>query len=106
MDHAAEVRKFDASANDSVINAIIRHCGIALQKRDSSLVSCSDPEELKRVRESWGKRKLGLTDDAQLDAVIKSVCQDMKAVHDKSRVAFYYLVAKKLGKLDSLVKAS
>ena len=105
MDHAAEVKKFDAAADDAVVKAIIRHCGIALQKRDSSLVSCSDPEELKRVRESWGKKKLGLTEDAQIDAAIKSVCEEMKASRDKSRVAFYYLVAKKLGKLTSLVKA-
>jgi hypothetical protein len=106
MDHAAEVKKLDAAADDAIVKAIIRHCGIALQKRDSSLVSCSDPEELKRVRESWGKKKLGLTDEGAIDAAIKSVCEDMKASRDKSRVAFYYLVAKKLGKLDSLVKAS
>ncbi len=106
MDHAAEVKKFDAGADEAVVKAIIRHCGIALQKRDSSLVSCSDPEELKRVRDSWGKKKLGLTDDGEVDAAIKSVCEEMKATREKSRVAFYYLVAKKLGKLGSLVKST
>ena len=49
-----------------------------------------------------GYNYVGLSGDAELDAAIKSVCETMKADHDKSRVAFYYLVADKLGKLSAL----
>jgi hypothetical protein len=37
--------------------------------------------------------------DADLDKAVIEVCQKMKADHDKSRVAFYYLLAEKYGKL-------
>lgn len=99
MDHSAAVKKYAPSADDKVIAAIVKHLGIALRNRDSSLVSCSDSSELATVREKWCKKKLGLTDDAAADAAIKAVCETMKGDHDKSRVAFYYLVADKLGKL-------
>ena len=102
MDHAAVVKKYIPSADDKAIAAIVKHLGIALRNRDSALVSCSDADELKTVRESWCKKKLGLSGDAELDAAIKSVCEIMKADHDKSRVAFYYLVADKLGQLSAL----
>ena len=101
-DYLAAVKKYAPHADEKKVAAIVKHCGIALRSRDSSLVSASDPKELKTVRESWCKKKLGLSGDGELDAAIKSVCETMKADHDKSRVAFYYLVADKLGKLSSL----
>jgi hypothetical protein len=101
-DYLADVRKYAANADEGKVNAIVKHLGIALRNKDSSLVSCSDPDELKRVRDSWCKKKLGLSDDAAIDATIKSVCETMKADRSKSRVTFYYLCADKLGKLSGL----
>ena len=43
----------------------------------------------KSVHDSWCKRKLGLTDDAAIDAAIKEVAKTMHGDHDKSLVAFY-----------------
>ena len=44
--------------------------------------------------------KLGLQQsDGDLDKAIKDVCEKMKADRDKSRVAFYYLLAEKYGML-------
>ncbi|MGL4543157.1 MAG: DUF2853 family protein, partial [Polymorphobacter sp.] len=77
-----------------------KHCGIALRNRDSSLVSFSDAAETDRVRESWCKKKLGLTDaDSVLDAAIAKVGERMKADRTKNRVTVYYLVAEAFGKL-------
>jgi hypothetical protein len=47
-------------------------------------------------------KKLGATDAGAADAVIGKVCATMKDDRQKNRVTFYYLVAKELGKLDSL----
>lgn len=102
MDHSAAVKKYAPNADEKTIGAIVKHLGIALRNRDSALVSCSDSGELETVRESWCKKKLGVADAAAADAAIKSVCEAMKADRDKSRVAFYYLVAEKLGKLPAL----
>ena len=100
-DWAADVRKYAPDADDAAIKGIVRHCGIALQKRDSALVSFSDRSELDRVRDGFMKKKLGLTDsDADLDASLAEVGQTMKADRSKNRVTVYYLLADRHGKLD------
>ncbi len=105
-DWAADVKKFDPKADDEAIAGIVRHCGIALHKVDSSLVSYSDPEELKRVREGFIKKKLAITDsDADIDKALASVGKTLKGVNRKNRVTVYYLVAKHYGKLGLFKKA-
>lgn len=101
-DYLADVRKYDATASEEVVNKIVKHLGIALRNRDSSLVSCSDSSELDRVRTSWCMKKLGQADAAKCDAVIETVCETMSGDRSKSRVTFYYLVAKHLGQLSEL----
>lgn len=101
-DHVAEVKKYAPNADEAKIAAIVKHLGIALRSRDSSLVAASDPEELKRIHDGWCKKKLALTDDAAIDAGIKAVATKMHGDRDKSRVAFYYLLAEHFGKLGDL----
>ena len=100
-----DIRKYTSAVNEDAVAGIVRHCGIALRNRNSSLVAGTDPEELKRVRESWLKRKLGLTEsDADLDKAIHAVMEKMKADRTKGRVTVYYLLAEHFSKLDGLVK--
>ena len=101
-DYLADVRRYDAAADEAVVDKIVRHLGIALRNRDSSLVSATDPEELKRVRDSWIGKKLGVTDAAQAEQAVSHVAEVMKGDRNKQRVTFYYLVAKHLGKLGDL----
>jgi hypothetical protein len=101
-DYLNDVRRYDAAADEGHVAKIVKHLGIALRNKDSSLVSCSDPEELGRVREKWCKKKFGHTDDASADKIIGAVCETMKADRNKSRVTFYYLVAKHMGTLGKL----
>ena len=103
-DWVADVKKYVANADDSAIKGIVKHCGIALQSRDGSFVSCTDKAERDRVRDSFLKKKLALGDsDAELDKSVMAVCERMKADRDKSRVTFYYLLAEKYGKLATFV---
>lgn len=97
-----DVRKYDATASEEIVEKIVKHLGIALRNRDSSLVSCSDPKELDRVKTSWCGKKLGVTDEAKVDRILELVCETMASDHSKSRVTFYYLAAKHLGKLAEL----
>jgi hypothetical protein len=100
-----DIKKYTSTVNEDAVAGIVRHCGIALRNRDSSLVAGTDPEELKTVRESWLKRKLALTDsDADLDKSIHVVIDKMKGERAKGRVTVYYLLAEHYKKLDSLVK--
>ena len=100
-DYLANVKKYDAGADAAVVDKIVKHLGIALRNRDSSLVSATDPKELERVRDSWGVKKLG-ADAAKAEAAVAKVAQTMHGEHQKGRVTFYYLVAKELGKLQTL----
>jgi Protein of unknown function (DUF2853) len=103
IDHKGDVKKYAPAADEAHINKIIKHLGIAMKGTDTQLVACSSKDELTRVRDSWCKKKLGLTQpDAELDKAIAEVCTKMKADKSKSRIAFYYLLAEKYGKLASL----
>lgn len=100
-DYLADVLKYDSGADEAVVNKIVRHLGIALRNKDSSLVSATDPKELERVREKWCEKKLGIS-GAEADAAISATTKAMSADRSKSRVTFYYLIAKNLGKLQTL----
>lgn len=102
-DWSTDVKKYVGNPDANAIAGIVRYCGIALQKRDSSLVAFNDKEEVKRVRDHFLKKKLGLTNpDEELDAAIKAVSAKMKGDHTKNRVTAYYLLAEHFGKLPVL----
>jgi outer membrane protein OmpA-like peptidoglycan-associated protein len=97
-DWAADVKKFVPNADDEVIQGIISYCGISLTKRDSSLVAFKDPEELAKVKSSFLRKKLGLTDsDDVLDTAIAAVGARMKGVNFKKRPTVYYLLLEHFG---------
>jgi Protein of unknown function (DUF2853) len=97
---AADVKKYVPNADEKAIDGIVKYCGIALQKRDSSLVSFTDKEEVARVRNHFLKKKLGLTQsDSELDKAIMVTADQMKGDRTKNRVTVYYLLAEHFGKL-------
>jgi hypothetical protein len=99
-DWALDVKKYAPDADDGVIAAIVRYCGIALRSKDASLVSFTDSVETDRVRENYCKKKLGLTDpDSVIDAAIAAVGQRMSGDNTRNRVTVYYLLAEHFGKL-------
>lgn len=99
--YAADVAKYTSSVDDACIAGIVKHCGIALQSRDASMVSCTDEGERNTVRDSFLKKKLGRAEsDADLNAAVLEICERMKDTRAKSRVTFYYLLAEKYGQLD------
>ena len=100
-DYAADVAKFTSSVNDDAVSTIVKYCGIALRSRDASMVSCTDPAELGRVRDGFASKKLGLSADAA-DKGIAAVCEKMKGDNSKSRVTFYYLLAEETGTMGKL----
>jgi len=98
-----DVQRYCPDANRDAVVGIVKHLGIALKSQNASLVACSSKIELLRVRESWCKRKLGLTaSDDELDKAIKEICGIMKDDARKQRVTFYYLLAEKYKKLGDI----
>jgi hypothetical protein len=100
-DYLADVRRFAPDAGEEAVKAIVKYCGIALQRPDSSLVSASDAKELATVRDGFAAKKLGLGAEAA-SAGMKTVVEKMKDEKRKSRVAFYYLLAQATNTLDKL----
>jgi putative sterol carrier protein len=101
-EYVEDVKKYAASCDEDAVAGIVKHCGIALRSKDSSMVSCTQKPELDRVRDNFLKKKLELTDgDDALEAAIDEVCEKLgRSNKNKSRVTFYYLLAEKYGKLD------
>jgi uncharacterized protein DUF2853 len=78
----------------------VRHCGIALRKQDSALVSFTDRDEVSRVRTNFLRKKLGLTKPGdELDEALVEVAEKMKGDRTRNRVTVYYLLASQFGKL-------
>jgi Protein of unknown function (DUF2853) len=91
-DYVADVKKYATNVNEAAVATIVKYCGIALQNKDSSLVSTSDNAEVERVKVGFATKKLGLTAE-QFDAGAAVVATKLKGVNQKSRVTYYYLLA-------------
>jgi len=94
----ANVKKYHGAANRSTVENIVKYCGASLYSRDSSLIACSDEAEVKRVANGFATKKLGMS-SGQMD-LVQATCKEMKPDRFKNRAAFYYLLAKRAGKLD------
>jgi hypothetical protein len=103
--YVTDIKKYTPSVDEAAVAGVVKHLGIALRNRDSSLVAGKDRAELARVRDGLLKKKLGLTDpDTKLDAAIAAVMEKLKADNSKSRVTVYYLPAEHFKKLALFVK--
>ena len=100
-DYVEDVKKYTSNVNETAVENIVKYCGIALKSKDASLVSASDPKELKTVADGFAKKKLELSPD-EANAGIEKVCEAMKGVRQKHRVTFYYLLAEHTDTLDKL----
>ena len=101
-DALADVRAYAPHADEAIVEKMAATYRLVLSDRDSALVSFSDPAELETVRENFLKKKLGLTQsDADLDKAIEQVGAAMKDGKPNPRLAVYYLLAEKFGKLDA-----
>lgn len=102
QDWLENVRQYVPDCDEAAVAGIVRYCGIALQTRDSSLVSFGDAAEVGRVRDNFLRKKLGRTEsDADLDAAIRAVGETMKDESFRSRVTVYYLLAQRFDQLSA-----
>lgn len=99
--HADEIKKYAPHAEEAVIAGMLKTYKLVLSKPDAAVVALADAAERETVKKNFLKKKLGLdADDAVLEAALDEVAQKMKGDRRKSRLAVYYLLAEKFGKLD------
>jgi Protein of unknown function (DUF2853) len=96
--YTADLKSVGKSAVDAdLLTKAAKALGPSIYLKDASMVSCSDQTELDRVKANFLTKKLGMTDNAAMDAAIKSVCAEYTS-KQKLRPVFYYMLLQKLGK--------
>ncbi len=87
------------SIDEDLLVKVVNGLGPSIYLPDASKVSCSDQDELDRIKKNFLIKKLNLPDSAKLDEAIKEVCAKFDSSdRSKYRAVFYYLLAKKFGK--------
>ncbi|NPA60042.1 MAG: DUF2853 family protein [Epsilonproteobacteria bacterium] len=96
----SKIKDMDAGYDADLLAKVTKGLGPSIYNKDAETIACSDASELDRVRESFLKKKLSLTDsDDDLNASIKEVCQKMGTSNkSKYRAIFYYFLAVKYNK--------
>jgi hypothetical protein len=98
--HRDSVAKYVSNINAAALDKMCKNYALVLSNRDSQYVACGDETERNTVRDNFLKKKLGLTNsEEELNAAVEAVCVTMKEDRFKSRLAMYYLLAEKYGKL-------
>lgn len=95
------VKKYTDAPNETAVEALVGHLGLALDSRDSAVVAATDSEEIARVKSGYCSKTLDLTPE-EADQAIASVCKIMAGDKAKCRVAFYYLLAQESNSMDRL----
>ncbi|MEM9920415.1 MAG: DUF2853 family protein [Bacteroidota bacterium] len=97
--YRAEAEKLGLGIDANLLDAVTKSLGPLIYNEDSSRVSCSDNEELARVKSNFLIKKLGMEDSPELDAAIKEVCEQLGSSNrNKFRAVFYACLVKKFGK--------
>lgn len=94
--YTSELEELGETVDAGLVEELVRRMSGVIWDRDKANVAASDPEELKTVC-AWAEDKLDVTSDEAMP-VIDEICEMMKGDRTKSRVVFYYLICKKLGK--------
>lgn len=96
--YKSEMDKLKLDYDAALLQAVTKGLGPSIYLADASKVSCSDSEELNRVKKNFLQNKLGFNDEAKADAAIKTICEKMGSSNrNKYRAIFYYLLVKELG---------
>lgn len=97
-----DVKKYDPKPDEALLRALVANYAIVFRNADSAYVSCSQKDELERVKKNFLLNKLHVDlSDEEMDKLLKEVCATIQG--RKLRSTFYYLLVKKLGKEDKFV---
>ncbi|WP_019218865.1 DUF2853 family protein [Bartonella florencae] len=96
----ADIKVYDSNPDKAAVERLGHRLALVMKKQDASLVATSDPKEVERV-EKWVQDVLGADEKSAKMAVAK-VAEMMSGDRRKSRMTFYYLIAKQLNALHKI----
>ena len=92
-------QKCNVTPDMDLLRKVTIGCGPAIYNDDASTVSGSDPDELNTVKKNFLVKKLGLSEQQDLDGGIASVIETYgRSNRNKYRAVVYYLLTKHFGK--------
>jgi len=90
--YAEELKKFDSNPDLELLEKIVNLLWPSIHNKDAETVSCSDNEELERLKNSTVTEKLNLN---PTDEDLKAVCEKLGSSNKKKyRALFYYFLVK------------
>lgn len=99
--HLEDIKKYDPKPNEAAVKKIASDLRLVMNNSDARYVATGDKAEIDRIIKNFAEKKLGVDQTKSMKAV-ESVSHKMAGTRHKSRVTFYYLLAKELGKLDAV----
>lgn len=97
--YVAEAKKLKLDLDENLIASVTKGLGPSIYKADAETVAASDKAEIDRLKQNFLVKKLGLKDDAKLDAAIDEVIEAVgKSNKNKYRALIYALLVKKFKK--------
>jgi hypothetical protein len=97
--YKANMEELGIKCDESKLIACAKACGPSIYNKDAETVAGSDQVELDRVKTNYLVKKLGLSADDDLDAIVSHAVETMgKSNRHKYRAIFYYVCSEKVGK--------
>lgn len=91
--------KCGVTADAELLKAVTKAMGPSIYNADAEIVAASDKEEVATLKNNFIKKKLGLTDDAEVDAAFDAAVEKMGSSNPrKYRAVLSYLLVTQLGK--------
>ncbi len=96
------VEKCNVKPDAELLKAVTKSMGPSIYNADAEIVAMTEKDEVTTLKENFVKKKLGLTDDAEVDAVVNKAFEIIgKSNPRKYRAVVCYLIVVELGKEES-----
>ncbi len=91
--------KCGVTADQDLLRAVTKAMGPSIYNADGEIVAASDKAEVKTLKENFVMKKLGISDEAEVDAAYDRVIEIIgKSNPRKYRAVLAYLLVTDLGK--------
>ncbi len=95
----ALIEKCGVTPNDDLLRAVTKSLGPSIYNIDAEIVAAGEKDEVKTLKENFVKKKLGVSDQATIDATVEKAFEKMgKSNPRKYRAVLSYLIVEDLGK--------
>lgn len=93
------VEKCGVTPDADLLRAVTKAMGPSIYNADAEIVAASEKDEVTTLKENFIKGKLGVTDQAQVDAAFDAAVEKMGSSNPrKYRAVLSYLIVVDLGK--------